>query len=122
MYGKNAKQLRVRLFISLTIAFLFAIVMVAASVMDGGAGVGEIILMLLLSLPIFFFEIFGIFIAPKLYFEYLKSCFHGVAITAFVSIFWGLIKVFFSGFVWAIKSFIIGIQGTAFVIKHRNEI
>lgn len=47
MYGKNIRQLRIRLFIALAIAAIAAIVMAVATLADGGTSVGGMIFTLL---------------------------------------------------------------------------
>lgn len=79
MYGKNIRQLRTRLFIALAIAAIAAIVMAVATLADGGTSVGGMIFTLLLALPILFLEFYGLLIAPRLWLDYYKAGFKGVA-------------------------------------------
>lgn len=127
MYGKNIRQLRTRLFIALAIAAIAAIVMAVATLADGETSVGGMIFTLLLALPILFLEFYGLLIAPRLWLDYYKAgfkgvaaCFVGMAVGSFFIAIWGILKMMFGGLVCAVKSLAVRAQGTAYVIKNRG--
>lgn len=118
MYGKNIRQLRIRLFIALAIAAIAAIVMAVATLADGGTSVGGMIFTLLLALPILFLEFYGLLIAPGLWLDYYKAgfkgvaaCYVGVAASSFFLAIWGILKMMFGGLVCAVKSLAVVAQG-----------
>lgn len=101
--------------------------MAVATLADGETSVGGMIFTLLLALPILFLEFYGLLIAPRLWLDYYKAgfkgvaaCFVGMAVGSFFIAIWGILKMMFGGLVCAVKSLAVGAQGTAYVIKNRG--